>query len=222
MSVVLTPIPVAPKPAPVAQPQPVQILSFSASASQIEQGQSTTLQWQTANATQVSINNGIAQVDNSGQTTVRPTSSTTYVLTAKGANGAQQRSVNIIVESKAVSAPPPPPPPKPVDETALVRAALEKFNAALAAHNVAQMQAIWPTMKPQQAKGFQNFFKSNRSAKMSDSCASSSLTISGNSADWPCNETTTIISGGRPTSSEHSIHFKFRKTDGGWVIAERQ
>lgn len=222
MSVVLTPIPVAPKPAPVAQPQPVQILSFSVSASQIEQGQSATLHWQTANATEVSINNGIAQVDNSGQTTVRPTSSTTYVLTAKGSNGTQQRSVNIVVEPKAVSAPPPPQKPKPVDESALVRAALEKFNAALAAHNVAQMQAIWPTMKPQQAKGFQNFFKSNRSAKMSDSCASSSLTISGNSADWVCNETTTIISGGRPMSSEHSIHFKFRKTDSGWVVAERQ
>jgi len=76
----------APKPSAPAV-QPVQILSFSGSASQIEQGQPTTLQRQTANAGEVSTYNGIARVDNSGRTTVRPNSSTTYVLTAAGSGG---------------------------------------------------------------------------------------------------------------------------------------
>lgn len=225
MSVVLTPVPVAPKPVTPA-PQPAQILSFSASASQIEQGQSTTLQWQTANASEVSINNGISSVDKSGQTTVRPESSTTYVLTAAGNGGTLQRSINIIVEPKPAANPPAPTQapsqPQPVDEASLVRAAVEKFNAALGAHNVNAMKAIWPSMKSGQEKGFQNFFKSNPGAKMSDSCTPFSLTISGNSATWVCNETTTITANGRPNTSEHSIRFSFKKTNGGWIIEDRR
>lgn len=222
MSVVLTPIPVAaPKPTAPAV-QPVQILSFSASASQIEQGQSTTLQWQTANASEVSINNGIARVDNSGQTTVRPDSSTTYVLTAMGSGGTQQRSVNIMVQPKQVAAPTPAPEaPKPVDETALLLAVVQKFNGALAAQSVDAMRAEWPGMNKGQEKGFQNFFKSNRGAKMSDSCTPFSLTVSGDTATWVCNESTTIIAGGRPATSQHSITYSFKKASGNWVIADR-
>ena len=223
MAVVLTPIPVAPK-AVVNKPQPVAILSFSASASQIEQGQSTTLEWQTANASEVSINNGISRVDGSGQTTVRPQTNTTYVLTATGNGGTQQRTLNIIVEPKAAAkaAAPAPSQPKPVDETALVRAAVEKFNAALADHSVAAMKAIWPTMNSSQQKGFQNFFKSNRDAKMSDSCSPSSLSIAGDSASWTCSETTTIMANGSPMNSEHSIRFTFKKDGNGWVIEDRR
>jgi predicted Ser/Thr protein kinase len=223
MSVVLTPIPVAaPKPTAPAV-QPVQIVSFSASASQIEQGQATTLQWQTANASEVSINNGIARVDNSGQTTVRPSSSTTYVLTAAGNGGTQQRSVNIIVEPKAAPAPAPAPAaPKPVDETALVKAVVQRFNGALAGHSVDAMRAVWPGMNKSQEKGFQSFFKNNPGARMVDSCASSSLTVSGETASWTCDEATTIMAGGRPMTSEHGIHFTFKKSGGNWVIADRR
>jgi eukaryotic-like serine/threonine-protein kinase len=222
-SVELTPIPVA-APKPVAPAvQPVQAL-FSATTLQIEQGEPTTLQWQTANASEVSINNGIGHVESSGQTTVRPQSSTTYVLTASGNGGTQQRSVNIVVEPRPAAAAPTPAPaaPKPVDETALVEATVEKFNAALAAHNVAAMHALWPEMNRGQEKGFQSFFKSNPSAKISDSCAPSSLSISGESANWACNESTTIMAGGRPTTSEHSIRFAFKKTGGGWIITDRR
>lgn len=225
MSVILTPIPTAaPKPTAPAV-QPVQILSFGASASQIEQGQSTTLQWQTANASEVSINNGIARVDNSGQTTVRPESSTTYILMATGSGGTQQRSVNIIVQPKQVAAPAPAPAaaaPKAVDETALLQAVVQRFNAALAEHSVDAMRALWPGMNKGQEKGFQNFFKSNPGAKMSDSCTAFSLTVSGESATWVCNETTTIIAGGRPMTSQHSISFTFKKSSGNWIIADRR
>ncbi len=223
MLVMLTPNPVAPKPV-APKPQPVAILSFSASASQIEQGQPTTLQWKTANASQVSINNGISRVDDSGQTTVRPQRNTTYVLTAAGNGGTQQRSLNIVVEPKTAAKPPAPAPsqPKPVDQTALVRATVAKFNAALAAHSVSAMKAVWPSMKSGQQKGFQNFFKSNPHAKMQDACTPFSLTISGDSATWVCNETTTIMANGSPKSSEHSIHFTFKKAGNGWVIENRR
>lgn len=225
LSVVLTPV-AAPKPAAPAA-QPVQILSFSASASQIEQGQSTTLQWSTANASEVSINNGIARVDSSGQTTVRPQSTTTYVLTASGNGGTQQQSVNIIVEPQpaAAAAPAPAPTsaaPAPPDDSALVRAVLEKFSAALASHNVSAMKAIWPAMTSSQEKGFSSFFKNNRDARISDSCDPSSLTISGSSASWVCNETTTIMAGGSPVKSEHSIRFALKKSGSDWIIADRR
>lgn len=219
LSVVLTPVPAARPAAPA--PQPVQILAFSASASQIEQGQTTTLQWSTANASRVSINNGIAQVDNTGQTIVRPQSTTTYVLTAQGNGGTQQRSINIIVEPKptvAAAAPAPAAPAAP-DNAALVRAALEKFTAALAAHNVSGMKAVWPSMSSSQEKGFRGFFKSNRDARITDSCDPSALTISGNSASWTCSETTTIAASAAPFS--HTIRFAFRKTGGNWIIADR-
>jgi eukaryotic-like serine/threonine-protein kinase len=220
LAVVLTPAP-APIPAAPAV-QPVQILSFSATASQIEQGQSTTLQWNTANAGEVLINNGIARVDSSGQTTVRPQRSTTYVLTASGNGGTQQRSVNIIVEPKpTVASAPTPAAPAPPGDSALVRAALENFSAALSFHNVSAMKAIWPTMTSSQEKLFRSFFKNNRNARISDSCDPSSLTISGSSASWACIETTTIMAGGSPVKSEHGIRFTFRKNGGDWIIADR-
>lgn len=221
MSVVLTPVPVKQKPA-APKPQPVQIVSFSASASQIEQGQSTTLQWKTANAGSVSINNGIARVDNSGQTTVHPQHTTTYVLTAKGSSGTQQRTLNIVVEPKAVKASAPAPKPQPAGPKTLIRAALEKFDAALSSHNVSAMKAAWPKMKSSQAKGFQSFFKDNPKARITDSCSTSSLTVSGNTASWACNETTTLIVNGRKTSSQHGIHFTFAKSGGNWIITGRR
>ena len=80
------PKPAAPTPAPVAQ---VEVL-FSASTTTIQQGQSTTLSWQTANATQVSIDNGVGPVSASGQRDVSPANTTNYQLTATGAGGTQR------------------------------------------------------------------------------------------------------------------------------------
>lgn len=219
-TVMLPPIPVPVAPAPVPpRPSPVQILSFAVTAAQIEQGQPTTLKWQTANADEVSLNNGIGRVDNSGATTVRPQSSTTYQLTAKGNSGTEQRQVNVIVEQRAVQTPSLVSPP-PVDERALVAAAFSNYNAALRAHNVAGMRAIWTGMSAKQAKAFQDFFKGNPDAAISDTCSPASLAISGDTASWTCTETTTIAAGGQP--HVHSMHFTFAKRNGVWTIADRQ
>jgi PEGA domain len=221
LSVLLTPIAGTKAGAPA--PQPVQILAFSATASQIEQGQSTTLQWNTANASEVSINNGIARVDSSGQTTVRPQSTTSYVLTAIGNGGTQQRSINIIVQPKpAVAAAPIPAAPRTQDDSPLVGAVLEKFGAALASHNVKAMKAVWPSMTSSQEKLFRDFFKHNRDARISDACDPSLLTFSGNSAAWTCSETTTIMVGGSPVNSDHVIRFAFTKSGGDWIVADRR
>ncbi|HEU4982220.1 MAG TPA: protein kinase [Acidobacteriaceae bacterium] len=222
----LNPIAAPARPAAAPAPQPVQILSFAATASQIESGQSTTLKWQTANASEVSIDNGIARVDNSGQTTVRPAQTTTYTLTAKGPSGTQQRTVNIIVEAKVIAAAPRPaaaaPAPTPtVDEPALIRQVLNSFQAAYNAHDMGRMRGVWTGMSKSQAKGLENFFKSYPGSKVQDACSVSALSVSGDSAQWACKETTTLKVSGREISSAHDIRFSFVKKNGAWSISER-
>lgn len=221
VTAMLTPIPVAKPAAP--KPQPVQILAFSASAAQIQQGQSTTLQWQTSNAGEVSINNGINRVDASGQTTVQPSQTTSYTLTATGNGGTQQRTINVIVEPKPQVQKAAAPAPAPVvNNAALVHEALNRFIAAYNAHSIGGVRAVWTGMSSSQEKGLRNFFKSYRDSSVSEDCPASALNISGNTAQWACNETTSLKAGGREIHSTHAITFSFRKAGSGWTITSRQ
>src|SRR5579863_9687259 len=95
----------APPPPP---PAAVRIESFTAEPRSIEQGQSATLRWSVANATDISIDQGLGAVAANGSRQVFPSSTVTYTLTARGASGSDTRSVSV-----EVSAPPPPPPPPP-------------------------------------------------------------------------------------------------------------
>lgn len=101
------PTPPPPPPPPPAQPT----ASLTASPDTIDKGQSSTLTWQTTNATDVSID-GIGAVQPNGTQQVSPTDSTTYTLTAKGAGGTQTATTRV-----TVNAPAPPPPPTPTSLT---------------------------------------------------------------------------------------------------------
>jgi len=103
-----TPPPPPPPPPPPAAPT----ASLTANPNTIDKGQSTTLTWQTSNATDVSID-GIGAVQASGSQQVTPADSTTYTLTAKGAGGTQQATARVTVNAPP---PPPPPPPSPTEE----------------------------------------------------------------------------------------------------------
>ena len=92
-------------PPPPPPPPAAPTATLSASPDTVDKGQSTTLTWQTNNATDVSID-GIGAVQPSGSQSVSPTDSTTYTLTAKGAGGTQTATARV-----TVNAPPPPPPP---------------------------------------------------------------------------------------------------------------
>jgi peptidoglycan-associated lipoprotein len=61
-----------------------------------------------ANATNMTVDQGVGAVQANGTRQVTPNDSTTYTLTASGAGGTDTRSVTV-----TVNAPPPPPPPKP-------------------------------------------------------------------------------------------------------------
>ena len=219
VSASLNPIPRAVAPTPVAA-LPVQA-AFYASSQTIQQGQSTTLKWQTNNASEVSIDNGIGSVGSSGQRDVTPAGNTTYVLTAHGNGGTQQETVNITVVPKPSAPEPTPAAPQPVDQSALIQEAVNAFDAAYNAHDVGRMRTIWTGMKPAQAKQFQSFFKDQPTSHVSDNC-SGVPNISGDSASWTCSETSTFVSGGRTQSHSVTIAFTFARHGGSWTIAERQ
>jgi len=94
----------APPPPPPPPPPTAPTASLSANPDAIDKGASTTLTWQTTNATDVSID-GIGAVQPNGSQSVTPTESTTYHLVAKGAGGTQEATARVTVNAPA--APPP-------------------------------------------------------------------------------------------------------------------
>ncbi|MDR3703600.1 MAG: OmpA family protein [Candidatus Sulfopaludibacter sp.] len=64
-----------------------QILRFEASPLNIAPGGQSTLSWTTSGATQVSISPNVGNVTANGSTTVQPSATTTYTLTATSADG---------------------------------------------------------------------------------------------------------------------------------------
>jgi peptidoglycan-associated lipoprotein len=99
-------------PPPPPPPPPAPTASISVNPTSIQQGQSATLTWQTANATDVSIE-GIGAVQPSSSQAVSPSGSTDYNLVAKGAGGTQNATAHLTVTQP----PPPPPPPPPAGPT---------------------------------------------------------------------------------------------------------
>jgi len=74
----------------------VSIDDFHANPTTITEGGSTTLYWETSNATSVTLDG--ATVSNDGSQTVSPTATTTYTLTAQGNNGPVSQSVTVTVD----------------------------------------------------------------------------------------------------------------------------
>src|ERR1700686_3023904 len=83
-------------PPPPAPPPPSPTASLSANPNPVQQGQPTTLTWETSGATDVSID-GIGAVQPSGSQQVTPAESTTYHLAAKGAGGTQEATARVTV-----------------------------------------------------------------------------------------------------------------------------
>lgn len=87
-----------PSPPPAATPS----ATLAAAPDVIQQGQSTTLTWQTQNATDIMIS-GLGMVPASGSRSIAPGSSTTYTLTAKGPGGTQDASTRVTVNPVATA-----------------------------------------------------------------------------------------------------------------------
>jgi len=74
----------------------VQILFFISNPGTINSGQASQLSWKVLNATSVSIS-GIGNVGQQGSSSVSPTQTTTYQLTATGAGGSQNATATVVV-----------------------------------------------------------------------------------------------------------------------------
>jgi len=100
--------PVAPPPAPPAPaPAPARpTVTLQASPTSINKGDSSTLSWNSTDATELSIAPEVGAVTAQGSTKVSPADSTTYTITATGPGGSTSATATV-----SVNAPPPPPPP---------------------------------------------------------------------------------------------------------------
>ncbi len=96
-------------PAPAAPPSPAPTITLNASPAAIEKGQSTTLSWNSSNAANVIIDNGIGTVEPSGSRAVSPASSTTYLAKATGPGGSAAAEARVTVTPPAAVTPPTPP-----------------------------------------------------------------------------------------------------------------
>jgi peptidoglycan-associated lipoprotein len=111
----VTPPPPAPAPAP-APARPT--VTLQASPGSVNKGDSSTLSWNSTDATQLTIAPEVGDVTAQGSTKVTPTDSTTYTITATGPGGSATATATV-----SVNAPPPPPPaPKgPTDDELFLR-----------------------------------------------------------------------------------------------------
>lgn len=215
--------PIAPAPTPA--PTPVPSGSLNVNSNSIEQGQSVTLSWQTANATTVEIT-GLGQVAPSGTASVHPDATTTYVLKANG-NLLGQQSVEVRIAKVQAPATPAPAaqaePAKPAlpDSSALA--------AALAPYKAVFAQASGKSGK--ECKGALKGAYGGRLGALANWCDDAkSFTAAENchpdvhgSPDAPemtCDEVITMQpKDGGPQQFKGQRHFQFAKTaDGGWKL----
>ena len=97
----------APTPPPAAAPAAASpTVTLQASPTSINKGESSTLTWNSTDATQLSIAPDVGAVTAQGSTKVSPSDSATYTITATGPGGSTSATATV-----TVNAPPPPQPP---------------------------------------------------------------------------------------------------------------
>src|SRR5438552_12233272 len=88
---------------PIAEAQTAPPVSpsvaLSASPTSAQAGQSVTLKWSSTNAASVTLEPSLGPVAAQGSTTVRPSQSTTYTVTAKGPGGSAHASAQVTITS---------------------------------------------------------------------------------------------------------------------------
>jgi peptidoglycan-associated lipoprotein len=118
-------------PAPAPAPAPEQpTVTINASSTNIAPGDTVTLSWTSASATDLSITPEVGKVAPQGSTKVQPTESTTYQISATGPGGSAQASVRVTVSAPPAAAAPPPAENQTIDQlfAAGVKDAFYDFN----------------------------------------------------------------------------------------------
>src|SRR5712691_3745033 len=79
--------------APPASPS----VALSASPASAQAGQQVTLTWSSTNATSITLEPSVGPIAAQGTTTVKPSQSTTYTVTATGPGGSAHASAQVII-----------------------------------------------------------------------------------------------------------------------------
>jgi len=139
-----------------------------------------------------------------------------FAMAAPSSQGQFDRACTAGSDSAAAAVPA----PRADDQVAMVQTALDRFDSALALHDVMQLQAAG--VKPGDARRWQSFFRHNPQASVTDSCPATALYITGDTANWVCLEKATVLSEGKPFTHAQPIRFTFTRVSGGWMVSERR
>ena len=99
-----------PPPAAVAPAPARPTVTLQANPTTVNKGESSTLTWNSTDATQLSIDPGVGTVTAEGSTKVTPSDSTTYTITATGPGGSATANAAVSVNAPAAPAAPAPTP----------------------------------------------------------------------------------------------------------------
>jgi peptidoglycan-associated lipoprotein len=88
-------------------PPATPTVTLQASPATINKGDSATLTWNSTDATQLNIDQGVGAVTAQGSTKVTPSDSTTYTLTATGPGGSASATASVTVNAPKIETPPP-------------------------------------------------------------------------------------------------------------------
>jgi hypothetical protein len=195
---------------PAAVAKPI-VARFELGNESIREGDKVKLFWDAQNADSVTIDPGLGQQKPSGSTTVSPSKTTTYTLTAKGPGGTvSSQPQTLTVEAKAA-----PTPSAPAagasssgpDETQAIQQVFAKYKNAWETQNVGAAKAVWPSL-PKEA---QNSMKMAKGLRMELDCTPK---VSGTTATASCNQTVSI----QGTSKTVMVMFSLSKSNGNWLI----
>ena len=106
-----------PPPPPTTTVEKPAINFFNAEPSTIDKGQGSSLRWSVANATNITIDQGIGQVSPNGRRTVYPGDTTTYTLSAANSQGeSTTATVTVTINTPPATPAPVPAPPQSAAE----------------------------------------------------------------------------------------------------------
>ncbi len=206
----------------VAAAQPVAG-NLLANPPSIQQGQSSTLNWTTKNASAVSIDNGIGPVDPNGQRSVIPTTGTTYTLTAKGADGTSVTSKVRIEVTSVPSVLSPPPLASDADATAITQV-LQRLSDAYTTQLVTEVKKVWTGMSKPQEDGLKKVFSDSRLKAYGvqfEQC--NKPAISGDTASMICMEAASYTAEGkRQKIPPYQVAISFKKVSGIWQLTTKE
>jgi hypothetical protein len=201
------------------RPVPKPTAQIDAQPSAILSGQTSTLVWQTQNATSILIENGSGSesVASSGSKQVSPDKTTTYTLMARGASESVKSQATITVTPKPQEAQGKPTLYPDLDK---VKAAIENYREAYETLSIAEVRKAWPGIPKKKEKALDDSFKGFRAIKLKLEYGQPK--IEDNSAEWPCRQTLTYTAtnGTVQPAIPSSVVFVLRKSGGTWYVQD--